>query len=242
MPWIGGQCDSGRDLKGLQQEKWPTEEVPAAITTCWQKLKSHRLYRRHPNKTRRERKGRTEETPCPSVPAWCRCYRHVHNQRPRHWALPLATLSEALCSHAYNTGCPGGSAIKNLPAVRETQVQSLAWNICWRRKWQPTAVFFPGESHGQRSLEDQSKGSQRAGHGWATEHSTCVSPSELPGPALTLRPRTKAQDVGKPSSKWGKAGKSDASQPASNPRATRYPLSHSQAWHSNHCDAPPHRS
>ena len=26
----------------------------------------------------------------------------------------------------------------------------------WRRKWQPTPVFLPGESHGQRSL---------AGHG-----------------------------------------------------------------------------
>ena len=24
--------------------------------------------------------------------------------------------------------------------------------IPWRRKWQPTPVFFPGESHGQRSL------------------------------------------------------------------------------------------
>ena len=23
---------------------------------------------------------------------------------------------------------------------------------CWRRKWQPTPVFLPGESHGQRSL------------------------------------------------------------------------------------------
>ena len=25
-------------------------------------------------------------------------------------------------------------------------------NIAWRRKWQPTPVFLPGESHGQRSL------------------------------------------------------------------------------------------
>ena len=25
-------------------------------------------------------------------------------------------------------------------------------NIPWRRKWQPTAVFLPGESHGQSSL------------------------------------------------------------------------------------------
>ena len=24
--------------------------------------------------------------------------------------------------------------------------------IFWRRKWQPTPVFLPGESHGQRSL------------------------------------------------------------------------------------------
>ena len=24
--------------------------------------------------------------------------------------------------------------------------------IPWRRKWQPTLVFLPGESHGQRSL------------------------------------------------------------------------------------------
>ena len=24
----------------------------------------------------------------------------------------------------------------------------------WRRKWQPTPIFLPGESHGQRSLED----------------------------------------------------------------------------------------
>ena len=26
----------------------------------------------------------------------------------------------------------------------------------WRRAWQPTPVFLPGESHGQRSLVDYS--------------------------------------------------------------------------------------
>ena len=26
----------------------------------------------------------------------------------------------------------------------------------WRRAWQPTPVFLPGESHGRRSLEDYS--------------------------------------------------------------------------------------
>ena len=28
--------------------------------------------------------------------------------------------------------------------------------IPWRRKWQPTPVFLPGESHRQRSLADYS--------------------------------------------------------------------------------------
>ena len=28
--------------------------------------------------------------------------------------------------------------------------------IPWRRKWQPTSIFLPGKSHGQRSLADYS--------------------------------------------------------------------------------------
>ena len=50
-------------------------------------------------------------------------------------------------------GFPGGSAVKNLPAIQdpqETRIRSLGWE--GRRAWQPTPVFFPGESHGQRSL------------------------------------------------------------------------------------------
>ena len=42
--------------------------------------------------------------------------------------------------------------VKNMPAMQETQVQSLGQKIPWRREWQPTPVFLPGESHGQRSL------------------------------------------------------------------------------------------
>ena len=39
----------------------------------------------------------------------------------------------------------------------------------WRRAWQLTAVFLPGESHGQRSLAGCSpRGSQKAGHNLAT--------------------------------------------------------------------------
>ena len=46
--------------------------------------------------------------------------------------------------------------LKHPPTVWETWVWSLfdPWvrKIPWRRKWQPTPVFLPGESHGQRNL------------------------------------------------------------------------------------------
>ena len=42
--------------------------------------------------------------------------------------------------------------VKNLPAMWETWVRSLAWEDPWRSKWQATPVFLPGKSHGQRSL------------------------------------------------------------------------------------------
>ena len=43
--------------------------------------------------------------------------------------------------------------VKNLPAMQETQVQSLGWEGSPREEVvSPLAVFLPGESHGQRSL------------------------------------------------------------------------------------------
>ena len=42
--------------------------------------------------------------------------------------------------------------VKNLPGMRETWVQSLGWEDPLGRAWQPTPVFLPGESYGQRNL------------------------------------------------------------------------------------------
>ena len=42
--------------------------------------------------------------------------------------------------------------VKNPPAVQEVWVRLLIGKIPWRKAWQPTSVFLPGESHGQRSL------------------------------------------------------------------------------------------
>ena len=42
--------------------------------------------------------------------------------------------------------------VKNLPAKKETQVQSLGQEDSLKKKWQPTPVFLPVKSHGQRNL------------------------------------------------------------------------------------------
>ena len=39
-------------------------------------------------------------------------------------------------------GFPGGSVVKNPPAVQVTWVGKIPWS----RKWQPTPVFLPGNS------------------------------------------------------------------------------------------------
>ena len=50
---------------------------------------------------------------------------------------------------------PGGSVVKNLPAMwRRRRHRFISWvrKIPWRRKWQSTPVFLLEKSHGQRSL------------------------------------------------------------------------------------------
>ena len=50
-------------------------------------------------------------------------------------------------------GFPGGSVVKNPPAnAGDSSSISGSGRSPWRRKWQPTPIFLPGESHGHRSL------------------------------------------------------------------------------------------
>ena len=42
--------------------------------------------------------------------------------------------------------------VKHLLTMWETHFQSLGWEDLLENKWQPTPVFLPGKSHGQRSL------------------------------------------------------------------------------------------
>ena len=56
---------------------------------------------------------------------------------------------EYLTKESYNIGASWvAQTVKNLPAVQETWVQSLFKKIPWRRKWQPTTVFLPGQLAG----------------------------------------------------------------------------------------------
>ena len=51
---------------------------------------------------------------------------------------------------------PDGTVVKNPPANAGDvgDVVSITWvgKVPWRRKWQPTPVFLPGESYGQKSV------------------------------------------------------------------------------------------
>ena len=64
---------------------------------------------------------------------------------------------------AITMGFPGGSDGKestwnsgDCQQCRRPGLNPWVGKIAWRRKWQPTPVFFPGKSHEQRSLADYS--------------------------------------------------------------------------------------
>ena len=75
-------------------------------------------------------------------------------------------------------GFPSGSAVKHLSAMQETQGSMPGFGKTpWKRKWQPTPVFLPGESHRGRSLPCH--GVQRVGHDWETEEQQTVISESL---------------------------------------------------------------
>ena len=76
-------------------------------------------------------------------------------------------------------------AVKNLLAMRKTGFNPWIGKIPWRREWQSTVIFLPGEFREHRL---QSMGSQRVRQDWATNafslllhyfHGECPSWQEL---------------------------------------------------------------
>ena len=66
----------------------------------------------------------------------------------------MAPNSSTLAQKIPSTEEPGGLQSMGLLRVRQDRVTSLSifTFMHWRRKWQPTPVFLPGESQGQGSL------------------------------------------------------------------------------------------
>ena len=73
-----------------------------------------------------------------------------------------------------NQGFPGWfSGKESACQCRRQRFDPWVRKISWRRKWQPTPVYLPGKSQGQRSLVGYSpEGRKRAGHDLATETTT----------------------------------------------------------------------
>ena len=70
---------------------------------------------------------------------------------------------------SYMIGFPGGSDGRVYLQYRRPRFDPWVGKIPWRRKWQPTPVFWPGKAHGWRSLVGYSPwGSQRVWHNRAT--------------------------------------------------------------------------
>ena len=76
------------------------------------------------------------------------------------------------------------SPVYSCKSHRRHEFDSWARKIPWRRIWQPTAVFLPGESHGPRSLAGYSPwGRKESDTTEATKHSIpyimCFQPKNL---------------------------------------------------------------
>ena len=79
--------------------------------------------------------------------------------------------SNLAAAAAYLLGFPGGSTGKETTCQwRRLGFKPWARKIPWRRAWQPTPVFLPGEFHEQRNLVGYSPwGHKRVGHKLVTK-------------------------------------------------------------------------
>ena len=83
-------------------------------------------------------------------------------------------LSNA-CANQSMWGFPGGSGSKESTCNAGDRVWSLGGEDPLEKEWQPTPVFLPMKSHGQRSLAGYSPWEQRVRHDWTTNTLTFLT-------------------------------------------------------------------
>ena len=108
----------------------------------------------------------------------------VSGSKAQTWMLLVSVARSASTSSLEMHGSASWGAsllaemVKHLPAMQETQVRD-PWvqKIPWRRTWQPTPVFLPGEFHGQWSLAGYSpRGHTESDVTEVTRHTSPATP------------------------------------------------------------------
>ena len=91
------------------------------------------------------------------------------------WLYIAQLMEKAMATHSSTLAWeipwveePGRLQSMELQRVRHDWATSLSLFtfMHWRRRWQPTLVFFPGESQGREPGGLLSMGSRRVGHDW----------------------------------------------------------------------------
>ena len=80
--------------------------------------------------------------------SWMKGSKNLHKESIRKWN---CTGKEAACQYRRCKRCGFDPWVGKIP---------------WRRAWQPTPVFWPGESRQEKPGGLQSIESQRVGHDW----------------------------------------------------------------------------
>ena len=102
----------------------------------------------------------------------------------------------------YSWASQVAQTVKNLPAMWKTWVWSWVGKIPWRKAWQPTPVFLPGESPWTEVPGRlQSIWLQRAGRGWVTKHSIWSSNSTS-GSITQWNENTELKRISRPPCSW----------------------------------------
>ena len=88
-----------------------------------------------------------------------------------HWSFPLFSwdlLTTTIWTSRLPRWLTGKESTWQCRSCRRCRFDPCVGKTPWRRKWQPTPVFLPEESHGQRSLVCySSQGPKRVRHDWS---------------------------------------------------------------------------
>ena len=105
---------------------------------------------------------------CPFSPFWL-CRNLSSLEIKWKWEKAMAPHSSTLAWKISWTEEPGGLLSMGSLRVGHDWATSLSLFsfMHWRRKWQPTPVFLPGESQGREPGGLPSMGSHRVGHDWS---------------------------------------------------------------------------